>query len=42
MNVTANFLVMSVRGYQSGFEPALEKRTGPPMLAIKPTRCKKR
>jgi hypothetical protein len=36
VNVTANFPVMSVSCHQSGFEPALEKRTDPPMLAIKP------
>src|SRR5258708_18304596 len=36
MNVTANFAVMSVCSHQNGFEPALEKRTDPPMLAIEP------
>jgi len=36
MNVTANFPVMSVCSHQNGFEPALEKRTDPPMLAIEP------
>jgi hypothetical protein len=34
VNVTANFPVMSVCRHQNGFEPALEKRTDPPMLAI--------
>src|SRR5258708_15271278 len=36
MNVTANFAVMAVCSHQNVFEPALEKRTDPSMLAIEP------
>ena len=36
MNVTANFPMMAVCSHQNVFEPALEKRTDPSMLAIEP------